>query len=196
MVYDNTDVIDVRVLNNDVSDLKEISGNLVENSRLTNDNVRILVNKVDSLSGSMGNLTKVVEEIKTEFGNFRDEITTEVDDIKNKTEIDDDQRKVIRKLVSAVVSRRLGINENARKRTWDEKMINQKYCPMFSQTLYSEVSNKGHLASPYGKTIKENYVRACEDIEAWYPREGIAGLKERADENARIRKIAKEQGYA
>lgn len=74
-------------------------------------------------------------------------------------------------------------------------MVNAKYGKMFSKRLRAEVSNKGHLAYPFRTTRKGNFQAACEDIEAWFPRLGVDALKKEADDRAKARKIAEEQGY-
>ena len=146
---------------------------------------------VDSILLAIGNMGKRIDNMAIDVSGLK----SDVEILKNEEEIKTSKAREIRKLANKVVSRRLGINEDPAKRTMQEKVIDKKYRSMFSSALYSEVSDKGHLASPYSATAKKDFVDACKDIEEWYPREGIDGLKKRADENAVARKIAKEQGY-
>ena len=146
---------------------------------------------INTVLVAMGDMGKRVESIAADLSSVKDDVNI----LKNEEEIKTSQAKEIRRLAGKVVSRRLGIDENPAKRTLEEKIIDKKYRSMFSSALYSETSEKGHLASPYSATAKKDFILACKDIEDWYPKEGIDGLKKRADENAVARKIAKEQGY-
>lgn len=148
-------------------------------------------NNINSVLSAIGAMGKRIGDIELSVTGLKGDVET----LKNEEEIKTKDAKTIKKLVNKIISRRLGINENPSKRSLEEKVTDQKYRSMFSSTLYTEVSEQGHLASPYSETAKKDFVAACEDIEKWYPREGIDGLKKRADENAIARKIAKEQGY-
>ena len=155
------------------------------------ENINSLMRGITTMATTVGELGKEVSGIKV----IIDTLTEDVNELKNEEEIKTSKAKELRKLANKVVSRRLGINEDPAKRSIEEKVINEKYRSMFSAALYTEVSEKGHLASPYSATAKKDFIAACKDIEDWYPREGVEGLKKRADENAVARKIAKEQGY-
>ena len=105
------------------------------------------------------------------------------------------QQNALNSLIKKIVYMRLGIGTKPTQWSEEEQLINAKYGKMFSKRLRAEVSNKGHLAFPFRTTRKGNFQAACEDIEAWMPRYGIEALKKEADDRARARKIAKEQGY-
>lgn len=105
------------------------------------------------------------------------------------------QQSTINGLIHKVVYMRLGIGTKPSEWSEEEQLINAKYGRMFSKRLRAEVANKGHLAFPFRTTRKGNFQAACEDIEAWMPRYGVDALKKEADDRARARKAAKEQGY-
>lgn len=105
------------------------------------------------------------------------------------------QQNTINSLIHKVVYMRLGIGTKPSEWSEEEQLVNAKYGKMFSKRLRAEVSNKGHLGFPFRTTRKGNFQLACEDIEAWMPRYGIDALKKEADDRARARKTAKEQGY-
>lgn len=118
-----------------------------------------------------------------------------MDGIEYNEEISYAQQNIINGLIHKIVYQRLGIGTKPSEWSDEEQLVNAKYFKLFSRRLRAEVSNKGHLAYPYRTTRKGNYQAACEDIEAWIPRLGIDALKQEADERARARKIAREQGY-
>lgn len=147
-------------------------------------NIGLILNHIGDVSKRVDDISKEMEAVKSD-----------VAELKNEEEIKTSKTKEIRRLVQRIVSRRIGVNEDPSKRTVEEKIIDKKYRSIFSSALYAQVSEKGHLASPYSATAKKDFIQACDDIEQWYPREGVDGLKKRADENALARRIAQEQGY-
>ena len=146
---------------------------------------------VTAMSRTVGNLSKAVDEVKNDVGVIKERMDT----IEFKEEITYEQQNAIDSAVSISVYKLLGIGTNPSKWTVDERTINEKYGKIFRRRLRKEVTNKGHLAYPYRTTHKGNFVDAIKDIEAWTPRNGIAGLMKEADDNALARKIAREQGY-
>lgn len=105
------------------------------------------------------------------------------------------QQQVLNDLIHKTVYARLGIGMKRSEWSEEEQLVNAKYFKLFSKRLRKEVSDKGHLAFPFRTTRKGNYQLACEDVEAWYPRYGTDALKKEADDAARARRIAREQGY-
>lgn len=124
-----------------------------------------------------------------------DVMNARVSALETSEEITYSQQNTIDSLVSQIVYERLGISGKPSEWTIEERTINQKYGKLFRKRLRKEVSSKGHLAYPFRTTQKGNFKQACEDIEAWYPRNGIDALKREADDNALARRIAREQGY-
>lgn len=133
--------------------------------------------KVDALDGRIGRVEGRMNNIE-----HNEEITYE-------------QQTMIDSLISKRVYQVLEINTSKSRWTEEEHEINEKYGRLFRRRLRSEVANKGHLAFPFRTTSKGNYDRACRDIEAWIPRNGVEALKEEADKAAEARRIAREQGY-
>ena len=105
------------------------------------------------------------------------------------------QQQVLTDLIHKTVYSILGIGLKKSEWSEEEQLINAKYFKIFSKRLRKEVSDKGHLAFSFRTTRKGNYKLACEDVEAWDPRYGVEALKKEADDIARARKIAREQGY-
>lgn len=150
---------------------------------------------VNSMLGVVRGISDRVDSIDRNFNDYKKQSDKRFDQLENHEEITYEQQNIIDSLISQVVYSRLGIGDKPSKWTIEERVINNKYGKLFRRRLRKEVANKGHLAYPYRTTQKGNFVDACKDIEAWYPRNGVDELKREADDNAIARKIAKEQGY-
>lgn len=124
-----------------------------------------------------------------------DTVEKRMNDFENNSEITTQQRNTVRRTVNAQVYKLLGLPEKKSSWNLDDKVKAKKYSQLFHQRCYSEVSKKGHLSAPYGTTTSQNFIAAVNDIEAWTPSNGIAGLMAEADENAMANRIAKEEGY-
>ena len=155
-------------------------------------------NNVVKLEGMMKELinmsigtNKKIVELSADVSN----LGKRMDDFENNSEVTTAQRNDIRRAVNRQVYMLLEVP--ARKQDWtlEDRIKVKKYSQLFHQRCYSETSRKGHLASPYGTTISQNFIQAIRDIEAWTPSNGIDGLMREADENATATKIASEQGY-
>lgn len=114
-----------------------------------------------------------------------------MNNFENNSEVTTQQKNNIRRAVNKQVCKVLGIPEKKDERSFNDKITIHKYSQIFHQRLYTEVSHKGHLSQPYETTIQQNYIQAIMDIEAWTPSNGIAALKQEADENANAREIAR-----
>lgn len=161
-------------------------------------NMQQLMDLVAQQSQNVNALVGTIVGIGKEVEGIKDDVTTikgEVEQLKYSEEITYEQQNTIDSAISKTVYNLLGVGVNPEKWTVEERTISAKYGRLFRKRLRLEVSNKGHLAYPYRTTKKGNYVSAINDIEAWIPRNGIAGLMKEADDNALARKIAKEQGY-
>lgn len=157
--------------------------------------VNMQTQNVNALVGKVGQIEKKVDEMKEEFHGQINGLKKAIDDIKNNGEITTEQRKNIKRKVNAQVYRLLGLPEHKDKFSFEDKVTLQKYGHIFHQRCYAEVSRMGHLGNPFGTTVEKDYIQAVKDIEAWTPSNGIVGLMGEADENAKARKIAQEQGY-
>ena len=151
-------------------------------------NVNLILGKVTELSK---NLDEMENRMQGEINDIRGDIS----EMKNNAEITTQQRNRVRKAVNRQVYKVLGLPES--RSSWDKEdcVKYKKYSHIFHQRCYAEVTKKGHLSSPYGTTIAQNYIQAINDIEAWTPSNGIDGLMKEADDNAYANRIAKEQGY-
>lgn len=168
---------------------------MANNNNLTMQQLTNLVGQtsmnVNALLGKIGDISQRVEN----FDNRMGKIENRMDSLETKEEITYEQQNTIDSLISQVVYNRLGIGSSSSKWTDEEREINAKYGKLFRRRLRKEVSNKGNLAYPFRTTKKGHFVDACNDIEAWIPRNGVAALKKEADANAEANRKAKEQGY-
>lgn len=157
--------------------------------------VNATAQSVNVLTGKVGDLSKKLDELETVVGGNFKKIGTEIENLKNNTEVETRQKKQIRRAVTNRVCELLGLPQKKTKWNMEQKLTYEKYGNLFHRRCYSEVSKMGHLASPYEETIKKYYTDAIKDIESWIPLNGISGLKREADENAIVRRTAREQGY-
>lgn len=128
----------------------------------------LVANKVDSLDKCM---TKLVDR---------------VDGIELRSEIDSDQEERLRKTVNKRVYEILH---------YDPLEI-AKYSRRFFSRCWSDAKRDAGVAASYKATKKENYQRAIDYIEAWFPREGCAAFKDKIDEAAKARRKALDKGYS
>lgn len=149
-------------------------------------NITKLENMMSQLIEIQMDTSKDVKLIDTKVN----KIEKRVADIENNYEITTQQRTTIRKTVTKQVYKLLGLPEDKRVMTLEDRVIMQKYSQMFHQRCYAEVARKGHLGSPYGTTTSQNFIPAIKDIEAWIPSNGIEGLKAEADMNRKAKKMA------
>ena len=71
----------------------------------------------------------------------------------------------------------------------------QKYFRRFITRLYRDAKTYSDLGSKIEMTKKGNFQRVIDYIEAWIPSEGCAKLKEKCDEKAKAKALAKINGY-
>lgn len=128
----------------------------------------LVANKVDSLDKCM---TKLVDR---------------VDGIELRSEIDSDQEERLRKTVKKRVYEILH---------YDPLEI-AKYSRRFFSRCWSDAKRDAGVAASYKATKKENYQRAIDYIEAWFPREGCAAFKDKIDEAAKAKRKALDEGYS
>ena len=152
---------------------------------------RVLANQNAAVLGKVGELSKTIDE----FGNKFDDHDERINRLENDVEISTQQRKKIRNAVHRRVWAILELPQN--QKDWDEEdfLIYKKYAPRFYGRCWSEVKRNGHLVTPYEETPKKYYDDAMRDIEAWFPLDGIEGLKSIADKAAAANKKAEEEGY-
>ncbi|MCD8068488.1 MAG: hypothetical protein LUE87_06335 [Lachnospiraceae bacterium] len=153
---------------------------------------------VNGLANTVGDLQKDVRLMSVKMNSVEDSVTVikqEITDIKENEEINFSQQQNIRSAVNTRVYSLLNIPRRRDDRTMSDRVNIQKYVSLFCRRCYTETQRKGHLGDPYRTTPKKNYDMAMHDIEAWYPSNGVDGLRKEADENALARKIAEEQGY-
>lgn len=124
-----------------------------------------------------------------------DNVEKRMDEFENHSEITTQQANTIRRAVHKQVGKLLRLPENKMDWTENDKLTAARYSQLFHSRCYTEVTKFGHLGQPYAATISQNFISAINDIEAWTPSNGIEGLKMEADENARVRRRAKEEGY-
>lgn len=152
-------------------------------TRFLNNLETILANQNAAVLGKVGELSMAVQNVEKKFNDHDERINR----LENDEEITTKQKKQIR---SAVARRVYTILELPSKRSeWDRNnYINEaKYGKLFFKRCYSEVAKLGHLTSPYESTPKKYYDDAMKDIEAWFPIDGIEGLKLIADKKAEAR---------
>lgn len=128
----------------------------------------LVANKVDSLDKCM---TKLVGR---------------VDGIELRSEIDSDQEERLRETVNKRVYEILH---------YDPLEI-AKYSRRFFSRCWSDAKRDAGVAASYKATKKENYQRAIDYIEAWFPREGCAAFKDKIDEAAKAKRKALDEGYS
>lgn len=128
----------------------------------------LVANKVDSLDKCM---TMLVDR---------------VDGIELRSEIDSDQEERLRKTVNKRVYEILH---------YDPLEI-AKYSRRFFSRCWSDAKRDAGVAASYKATKKENYQRAIDYIEAWFPREGCADFKDKIDEAAKAKRTALYKGYS
>lgn len=128
----------------------------------------LVANKVDSLDKCM---TMLVDR---------------VDGIELRSEIDSDQEERLRKTVNKRVYEILH---------YDPLEI-AKYSRRFFSRCWSDAKRDAGVAASYKATKKENYQRAIDYIEAWFPREGCAAFKDKIDEAAKAKRKALNKGYS
>lgn len=153
---------------------------------------------VQKLEGMMKELITINMETSVKVENIGAKVNAveqRMNEFENNSELTTQQRNNVRHTVSKQVYKLLELPE--RKSDWsrEDRVKAKKYSQLFHQRCYSEVSKKGHLYSPYGTTISQNYIQAIKDIEAWTPSNSVAGLMREADDNAYATRVAKEQGY-
>ena len=148
--------------------------------------VTLSANTVTSLVQSVGQLGTNVASLTDEMR----EVKKDVDYLKNTAEIGYEQRKTIRDAIKNRVYTVMDVPMRREDRSENDKIALKKYSSLFFNRCYSEVSKKGHLAQPYGMTTRENFQYALRDIEAWQPAGGVDALKEEAEENIRIKRLA------
>lgn len=128
----------------------------------------LVANKVDSLDKCM---TMLVDR---------------VDGIELRSEIDSDQEERLRETVNKRVYEILH---------YDPLEI-AKYSRRFFSRCWSDAKRDAGVAASYKATKKENYQRAIDYIEAWFPREGCAAFKDKIDEAAKAKRKALDEGYS
>lgn len=128
----------------------------------------LVANKVDSLDKCM---TMLVDR---------------VDGIELRSEIDSDQEERLRETVNKRVYEILH---------YDPLEI-VKYSRRFFSRCWSDAKRDAGVAASYKATKKENYQRAIDYIEAWFPREGCAAFKDKIDEAAKAKRKALDEGYS
>lgn len=128
----------------------------------------LVANKVDSLDKCM---TMLVDR---------------VDGIELRSEIDSDQEERLRETVNKRVYEILH---------YDPLEI-AKYSRRFFSRCWSDAKIDAGVAASYKATKKENYQRAIDYIEAWFPREGCAAFKDKIDEAAKAKRKALDEGYS
>ena len=128
----------------------------------------LVANKVDSLDKCM---TMLVDR---------------VDGIELRSEIDSDQEERLRETVNKRVYEILH---------YDPLEI-AKYSRRFFSRCWSDAKRDAGVAASYKATKKENYQRAIDYIEAWFPREGCAAFKDKIDEAAKVKRKALDEGYS
>lgn len=128
----------------------------------------LVANKVDSLDKCM---TMLVDR---------------VDGIELRSEIDSDQEERLRETVNKRVYEILH---------YDPLEI-AKYSRRFFSRCWSDAKRDAGVAASYKATKKENYQRAIDYIEAWFPREGCTAFKDKIDEAAKAKRKALDEGYS
>ena len=152
----------------------------------------ILTNQNAAVLGKVGEISKTVDSHNMRLEDHDARLTR----LENDEEITTQQKKSIR---DAVGRRVRTILELPPKRIeWEQEhyIIGEKYSKLFFKRCYSEVARKGHLMSPYESTPKKYYDDAMRDIEAWFPYDGVEGLKHIADEKAAAKRIVTMQREA
>lgn len=136
---------------------------------------------INSLSKQMGVIVGVVDTLSSDV----DVLKTDVDNLKKKSEIDTNQKKLIKKSVHCRVNEILHNDPDEIAR----------YYRGFIAKCWSDAKNYGGVASSYEETPKGNYQMALDYIEAWKPLMGIDKLKKEIDKKAAANRKAKKLGY-
>lgn len=148
----------------------------------SNSNVPV-TQKLESMLKELLSLEIVTSKKVDNIENRLTNVEKRQDQHERETQLTTQQRNTIRRTVTRQVYMLLGLPADKRQWTTSDRMVASKYSNIFHRRCYSEVSRRGHLASPYGDTTQGNFVSASKDIEAWTPSNGIKGLKKEADDN-------------
>ncbi len=155
------------------------------------------MNKMTTLSNAMEQMASAVTTTNQTVASLAGQISvvqnrldafnTRITNLEDNAEITTEQRRAIKKAVTRKVYEILELPLRRQDWTQKNKMDSQIYSPLFFKRCYTEVSNLGHLASPYGLTTKANYADAIKDIGEWTPLGGVKALKNEAEDNARTK---------
>lgn len=153
------------------------------------------MNKMTTLSSAMEQMASAVtttnQTVSSLAGqisivqNRLDSFNTRITNLEDNAEITTEQRRAIKRAVTVKVYDILDLPMRKQDWTQKNKIDSQMYSHLFFKRCYTEVSNLGHLASPYGLTTKANYADAVKDIGEWTPLGGVKALKNEAEENIR-----------
>lgn len=144
-----------------------------------NDMHHIAIEAIDRIEQSNQKIKQLEQEnaaLKTELANYKT--------------LDPTQKTAIQKAVHERVYSLLDIPLDRDEREDSEHDQVNAYASLFHQRCYSEVSNLGHLARPYEKTLSKDFDAAIADIKTWTPEQGIDSLKQEAEQNSRQRIVA------
>lgn len=136
--------------------------------------------------------TEAIEKVLKGLDETRTELSSTVKAVKNvenrmdtleeTQEITTIQVKKLNSLVRARVCSLLKVPRYKKDRTREQQKKYKKYAPAVFSCIYTGLKDHGHMGSPYSATLKKDFDTVCDEIEGFYPANGIDDLMDCVDE--------------
>lgn len=173
-------IMDYKVSNGDKNFSIQELANIVGQSAVTVNGLAETVNK------GFADITKRVDRISSDMSEMRADIRVLKEDEEIRTKDVDLIENLIRRKVVEVLELPLDVP----RYKWTDEQV--AYYNLYARTvfgaLYTEVRKKGHLAGKTSRTRKKDLKDAINDIETWYPFNGLETLKRKAEKD-RVAKL-------
>lgn len=161
---------------------------MVTNNTNGNFDLQQLMNIVGQNALMSQNINKQLGVVTIAVTNLSDDVNimkTDIESLKLNEEVTTTQQETIIETAQRRVLEILG----------DDALEKQKYFKIFAKRIYTDSRHNAGLGSKISRTKKGDFQRVIDYMEAWIPSCGCAELRAKADKNAEVRKIAREQGY-
>lgn len=144
-------------------------------------NTAIILKSLDSYNKMFVSVANSITNVNDKI----DKLDSRIDNLEQNEEITTEQSERIRSCAQMRISEILG----------DDPLDRKKYYRIFIQHLYHDTRAYAGLGSKIDRTRKSNFQSCINYIEAWLPNCGISELKNRADNNAKANREAKNLDY-